>query len=86
MSEDTASELNGRFASMQAMETITAETALQMLGQQTNIMNIADEIRTIQVNSLLELQSISENTRKIYNTVDDMQENVRTIKENTDRL
>lgn len=86
MSEDTASELNGRFASMQAMETITAETALQMLGQQTNIMNIADEIRTIQVNSLLELQSISENTRKIYNTVDDMQENVRTIKANTDRL
>ena len=86
MSEDTASELNGRFASMQAMETITAETALQMLGQQTNIMNIADEIRTIQVNSLLELQSISENTRKIYNTVDDMQENVRTIKENTGRL
>lgn len=86
LSEDTGTELNGRFASMQAMETVTAESSLQLVGIQTNIANIADEIRTIQVSSLLELQSISENTKKIYDTVGEMQENVRTIKDNTDRL
>ena len=86
MSEDTATELNGRFAAMQAMETVTAENTLQMVGLQTNIANIADEIRTIQVNALLELQEISENTKKIYNTVGEMQGDVKTIKDNTDRL
>lgn len=86
MSEDTATELNGRFAAMQAMETVTAESAMQLVGIQTNITNIADEIRTVQVNSYLELQAISENTKKIYNTVGEMQENVKQIKENTDRL
>lgn len=86
MSEDTATELNGRFASMQAMETVTAENTMQLVALQTNAVNIADEIRTIQVNSYLELQAISENTKKIYNTMGEMQGDVKSIKENTDKL
>lgn len=86
MSEDTATELNGRFAAMQAMETVTAEQMTQMVSLQTNVVNIADEIRTIQVNSYLELQAISENTRKMVEPVLEIQGNVKQIKENTDRL
>lgn len=55
MSQDTGNELNGRFSD------------LQMKGQQiidinTGIRDIASEIRQIQVESLLELRGINENT------------------------
>lgn len=55
MSQDTGNELNGRFSD------------LQMKGQQiidinTGIRNIASELRQIQVESLLELRGINENT------------------------
>ena len=55
MSQDTGDELNGRFSD------------LQMKGQQiidinTGIRNIASELRQIQVESLLELRGINENT------------------------
>lgn len=55
MSQDTGNELNGRFSD------------LQMKGQQiidinTGIRDIASELRQIQVESLLELRGINENT------------------------
>lgn len=55
MSQDTGNELNGRFSD------------LQMKGQQiidinTGIRDIASEIRQLQVESLLELRGINENT------------------------
>lgn len=55
MSQDTGNELSGRFSD------------LQMKGQQiidinTGIRNIASELRQIQVESLLELRGINENT------------------------
>lgn len=86
MSEDTGQELNGRFASMQEQETVTATNTGLMVQQLASTMSIADEIRTIQVNSYLSLQAIEENTRKIVEPIMGMREDVNKIKENVDRL
>lgn len=86
MSEDTGTELNGRFAAMQSQETITAENSSKLVTLTGGIYNIADEIRTIQVNSYLELKAITENTGKVVEPILEMQENIKKIKDNTDSL
>lgn len=86
MSEDTGTELNGRFAAMQAQETITAENSAKLVTLTGGVYNIADEIRTIQVNSYLELKAITENTGKVVGPIMEMQENIKKIKDNTDSL
>lgn len=86
MSEDTGTELNGRFAAMQAQETITAENTGKLLMVTGNIRDIADEIRDLQVNSYLELREINENTKKVVEPVLAMQEDIKKIKENTENL
>lgn len=86
MSEDTGTELNGRFASMQAQETITAENTTKLLEYTLNLHDIADEIRDVQVNSYMELREINENTKKVVEPILDMQENIKKIKEQTESL
>lgn len=86
LSEDTGTELNGRFAAMQAQETITAENTTQLLVLGGAIHDIADEIRDVQVNSYLELREINENTKKVVEPILTMQEDIKKIKENTESL
>lgn len=86
MSEDTGQELNGRFASMQGQETVTATNTGMMVQQLASTISIADEIRTIQVNSYLSLQAIEENTRKVVEPILGMRDDITKIKENVDRL
>lgn len=86
MSEDTGTELNGRFAAMQAQETITAENTTQLLVLTGAVHDIADEIRDVQVNSYLELREINENTKKVVEPIMAMQEDIKKIKENTESL
>ena len=69
MSQDTATELNGRFTALQyAGEVVAAQnreqTSLlsQMLALDVRSVGIADEIRKMTVNSYLELTEISNNT------------------------
>ena len=69
MSQDTATELNGCFTALQyAGEVVAAQnreqTSLlsQMLALDVRSVGIADEIRTMTVNSYLELTEISNNT------------------------
>ena len=86
MSEDTGTELNGRFAAMQAQETITAENTAQLVVLTGALHDIADEIRDVQVNSYLELREINENTKKVVEPILTMQEDIKRIKENTESL
>lgn len=86
MSEDTGTELNGRFAAMQAQETITAENTGKLLILTGSVRDIADEIRDLQVNSYLELREINENTKKVVEPVLAMQDDIKKIKENTENL
>lgn len=86
LSEDTGTELNGRFAAMQAQETITAENTTKLLEYTLNLHDIADEIRDVQVNSYMELREINENTKKVVEPILDMQENIKKIKEQTESL
>lgn len=86
MSEDTGTELNGRFAAMQAQMTYIADNTTEMKSIMTSGISIADEIRTIQVNSYLELQAIQENTLKVVAPIQEMREILKKVKENTDKL
>ena len=83
MSQDTGAELNGRFTALQISgENILSQTGAQteLIGLlNTNVgdirvdlwdmRNIADEVRTIQVNSYLELQEIRQNTGSIIKPI-----------------
>ncbi len=86
MSEDTGKELNGRFASLQEQGTITAMNTTAMVQQLGAVAGIADEIRTVQVNSYLSLQAIEENTRKVVEPIMGMRDDIERIKKNTERL
>lgn len=66
MTQDMGEELNGRF------------TAIQISTE--NIKNIADEIRTVQVNSFMELQQIRENTGAIVVPIRNMASDIKDIK------
>lgn len=100
MSQDTGEELNGRFTALQiAGEEIKNQNALQtqslniltvkadaILSVNTDTRNIADEIRTIQVNSYLELQEIRENTGAIVKPIQQIQKDIAEVKKNTKGL
>ena len=79
MSQDTGNELNGRFSD------------LQMKGQQiidlnTGIRDIASEIRQLQVESLLELRAINENTENTVKELKAVNISLTKINNNTSRI
>ena len=79
MSQDTGNELNGRFSD------------LQMKGQQiidinTGIRDIASELRQIQVESLLELRGINENTGNTVKILKMHTSMLSRISDNTSRI
>ncbi len=79
MSQDTGDELNGRFSD------------LQMKGQQiidinTGIRDIASEIRQLQVESLLELRGINENTGNTVKELKAVNISLTKINNNTSRI
>ena len=82
MSQDTADELNGRFAALQIQGTIIASNTEALVKRNGELFDVADELRTIQANSLLELQEISENTRNLRYIRDD----IERIKQKTENL
>lgn len=100
MGQDTGDELNGRFTALQmAGEEIKAQNTLQtqslniltvradaILSVNTETRNIADEIRTIQVNSYLELQEIRQNTGDTVKQLKIMDEKLKKIENNTNKL
>ena len=91
MSQDTGAELNGRFTALQ----MGAQTELIGL-LNTNVgdirvdlwdmRNIADEVRTIQVNSYLELQEINLNTANAVKELKMANVVLSGIKAGTDRI
>ena len=79
MSQDTGNELNGRFSD------------LQMKGQQiidlnTGIRDIASEIRQLQVESLLEIRGINENTGNTVKELKAVNISLTKINNNTSRI
>lgn len=79
MSQDDGNELNGRFSD------------LQMKGQQiidinTGIRDIASEIRQLQVESLLELRGINENTENTVKELKAVNISLTKINNNTSRI
>ena len=100
MSQDTRAELNGRFTSLQISgENILSQTGAQteLIGLlNTNVgdirvdlwdmRNIADEVRTIQVNSYLELQEINLNTANAVKELKMANVVLSGIKAGTDRI
>lgn len=100
MGQDTGDELNGRFTALQmAGEEIKAQNTLQaeslniltvradaILSVNTETRNIADEIRTVQVNSYLELQEIRQNTGDTVKQLKSMDEKLKKIESNTNKL
>lgn len=99
-SQDSIDELNGRFTALQiAGEEIKNQNIFQsqslniltvkadsILSVNTDTRNIADEMRTIQVNSYLELQEIRENTGAIIKPIKDMAADIAEVKKNTSKL
>lgn len=100
MDQDTGEELNGRFTALQmAGEEIEAQNTQQsqslniltvkadaILSVNTESRNIADEIRTIQVNSYLELQEIRQNTGDTVKQLKAMDEKLKSIDNNTKNM
>ena len=99
-SQDSIDETNGRLTGIQmAGEEIKVQNASQseslniltvkadvILSVNTETRNITDEIRTIQVNSYLELQEIRENTGAIVKPIQQMQKDIEEVKKNTSKL
>jgi len=100
MSQDTGAELNGRFTALQISgESILSQTGAQteLIGLlNTNVgdirvdlwdmRNIADEVRTIQVNFYLELQEINLNTANAVKELKMANVVLSGIKAGTDRI
>ena len=100
MSQDSADELNGRFTYNNVVleqlrgEALSQSEALnylranlgEVLLTTKDTRNIADEIRTIQVNSYLELQEIRENTGSIIKPIKQMASDIQEVKRNTSKL
>ena len=100
MSQDTGTELNERFTALQISgENILSQTGAQteLIGLlNTNVgdirvdlwdmRNIADEVRTIQVNSYLELQEINLNTANAVKELKMANVVLSGIKAGTDRI
>ena len=99
-SQDSIDETNGRLTGIQmAGEEIKVQNVSQseslniltvkadaILSVNTDTRNIADEIRTIQVNSYLELQEIRENTGNSAKYLKDIKADMAEVKKNTSGL
>lgn len=100
MSQDMGGELNGRFTALSMTseesknQSILQTQSLNVLSSKADsiilsangIRDIADEMRTIQVNSYLELRQISENTGAIIKPIKAMAEDIAIVKKNTSRI
>lgn len=100
MSQDTGTELNGRFTALQvAGEEIKNQNILQsqslnlltmksedILRANLEIRDIAGETRDLIANSYLELVQISENTGAIIKPIKDMAKDIAEVKKNTSKL
>lgn len=93
MSQDTGTELNGRFTALQIsnegirqlMENLV--TAYTYNSSRANTAMIAiDDIRQIQANALLELMSINDNTKSVIKPIKEMNDSVLKIKEKVSKL
>ena len=99
-SQDSIDETNGRLTGIQmAGEEIKVQNASQseslniltvkadaILSVNTETRNIADEIRTIQINSYLELQEIRQNTGDTVKQLKAMDEKLKSIDNNTKNM
>lgn len=99
-SQDSINETNGRLTGIQmAEEEIKAQNISQseslniltvkadaILSVNAETKNIADEIRTIQVNSYLELQEIRQNTGDTVKQLKAMDEKLKNIENNTKNM
>ena len=99
-SQDSIDETNGRLTGIQmAEEEIKAQNISQseslniltvkadaILSVNAETRNIADEIRTIQVNSYLELQEIRQNTGDTVKQLKSMDEKLKSIENNTKNM
>ena len=100
MNQETGSELNGRFTDIQMTtrnidaKVLTVEEGMKLLNERTeklcasnyDIRNIADEIRTIQVDSYLELKDISKNTGTVVAPIQQIASDMRDVKEKLSTL
>ena len=79
MSQDTGDELNGRFSDFQMK-------GQQIIDINTGIRDIASELRQIQVESLLELRGINENTENTVKELKAVNISLTKINNNTSRI
>lgn len=100
MSQDTGEELNGRFTAIQMstheilnllgllnpIETKISAQIASLLVVNTQTRDIADEIRTIQVNSFLELQQIGTHTRSMDKILKLIHSDLAQVNTNTANL
>lgn len=100
MSQDSADELNGRFTALQMageeLLLLSQERSAQMLMISASMetlrdsfsyaSSIVDEIRNRQVESLIELQQINDNTLAVVKPIQQMQRDIAAVKDNTSRL
>lgn len=93
MSQDTATELNGRFTALQyAGEVVAAQSKEQtaILNQVFNVntqhLNIADEIRNSLINSYFDLVTIRDNTTNTVKRLDDTNKKLDMVNDNLRKL
>lgn len=100
MTHEDAGELSGRFTALQMtgeeikiqnQQQTVAITELRgsisaMAAQTQSMHDIADETRTILVNSYMELQEIRENTGESAKYLKDIKADIAVVKQNTARL
>lgn len=100
MSQDSADELNGRFTALQMAgeelsllaqernaQMLVISASMEALGASfSSATNIVDEIRQRQVESLLELQQINDNTLAVVKPIQQIQKDIAAVKDNTSRI
>lgn len=100
MSQDSADELNGRFTALQMageeLSLLAQERNAQMLMISASMetlrdsfsyaSSIVEEIRNRQVESLIELQQINDNTLAVVKPIQQMQRDIAAVKDNTSRI
>ena len=100
MSQDSADELNGRFTALQMageeLSLLAQERNARMLVISASMENlnasfayasgIVEDIRQRQVESLLELQQINDNTLAVVKPIQQMQKDIAEVKQNTSRI
>ena len=90
MSQDTATELNGRFTAIQisndAILSFVREMNSALSTNWGRQMLTAEDIRNIQANALLELMDINDNTRLVVKPIQEMHTLMGKINDKVERL